>query len=178
MSKAGAVRRVAAPLMATVAAVLLLTPLGEGPLTALLPVGDVDAVDFATLKLTDKPNQYLLCPADFCGDQAHGTSPMFDLSVMDLRARWDTVIAAQPRLVILAEDDGQIDYVQRTAMVRFPDIITVRFISLIPDRSTLAIYSRSVYGTGDFGVNRARIEAWLFSINSPPRLYERIISYA
>ena len=165
MSKAGRVRHVVAPLMATVAAVLLLTPLGESPLIALLPVGEVEAVDFATLKLTNKPNHYLLCPPNFCGDKAHGTSPTFDLSVIELRVRWDAVIAAQPRLVILAEDDGQIDYVQRTAMVRFPDIITVRFISLSPSRSTLAIYSRSVYGTSDFGVNRARIEAWLAALN-------------
>ena len=99
MSNAGRVRRVVAPLMATVAAVVLLTPLGEGPLIALLPVGDVEAIDFATLKLTEKPNQYLLCPTGFCGDKAHGTSPAFDLSVIDLRARWDAVIAAQPRLL-------------------------------------------------------------------------------
>ena len=165
MSKPGRVRRVVAPLIATVAAVLLLTPFGEGPMTALLPVGDVEPVDFATLKLSDKPNQYLLCPPGFCGDQAHGTSPTFDLSVIGLRARWDGVMAAQPRLVILSEDDGQVDYVQRTAMMRYPDIITVRFISLLPDRSTLAVYSRSVYGTSDFGVNAARIEAWLEALN-------------
>lgn len=165
MSKAGPVRRVIAPLMATAAAFLLLTPLGDGPLKALLPVGDVAAVDFATLKLTGKPNQYLLCPAGFCGDEPHGTSPVFDLSVADLRARWDAVIAAQPRLVMLSETGDQIDYVQRTAMVRFPDIITVRFMALSPSQSTLAVYSRSVYGSSDFGVNRERIEAWMAALS-------------
>ena len=59
------------------------------------------------------------------------------------------------------EDGRQIDYVQRSARFRFPDIITVRFISASPSQSTLAIYSRSIYGGRDFGVNRERINAWL-----------------
>ena len=63
----------------------------------------------------------------------------------------------------LAEDkEGQqSDYVQRSARFRFPDIITVRFISVSSSQSMLAIYSRSVYGKSDFGVNRERIDAWL-----------------
>ncbi len=55
----------------------------------------------------------------------------------------------------------QFDYVQRSARFRFPDIITVRFISVSSSQSTLAIYSRSIYGKSDFGVNRERIDAWL-----------------
>ncbi len=80
-----------------------------------------------------------------------------------LRARWREVVAAQPRIELLAEyeDGAQIDYVQRSARFRFPDIITVRFISASPSQSTLAIYSRSIYGESDFGVNRERIDAWL-----------------
>lgn len=151
--------------MAAVAAVLLLTPLGERPLIALLPVGDVQAIDFASLNLSEKPNQYLLCPPDFCSAEAHGTSPVFDVSVEALRRHWDIVIAAEPRLAVLNDSGGQIDYVQRTAMVRYPDLITVRFIALTPAQSTLAIYSRSIYGSSDFDVNRERIEAWLAALD-------------
>ncbi len=152
-----------ASFVVVVGAVLLFTPLGERPLTALLPVGDVEFVDFAELKLTDKPNQFLVCPADFCGANPHAIGPVFELSLERLRARWRGVVAAQPRLELLAEyeDASQIDYVQRSARFRFPDIITVRFISAPPARSTLAIYSRSIYGRSDFGVNRERIDAWL-----------------
>jgi uncharacterized protein (DUF1499 family) len=46
----------------------------------------------------------------------------------------------------------------------FPDSITVRFIPLTPDSATLAIYSRSHYGRNDFGVNEARIRAWLTAL--------------
>ncbi len=146
-----------------VAAVLLFTALGERPLTALFAVGDVEAVDFAELKLTDKPNQFLRCPPSFCKTKPHADSPVFDVSVEQLRERWRDVVAVQPRVKLLAEDEEgqQFDYVQRSVRFRFPDIITVRFISVSSSQSTLAIYSRSVYGKSDFGVNRERIDAWL-----------------
>ncbi len=150
-----------------VATVLLFTPLGERPLTALFAVGDIEAVDFAALKLTDKPNQFLVCPPGLCAADPHADSPVFDVSVEQLRERWHEVVATQPRVELLAEDEEsqQFDYVQRSARFRFPDIITVRFISVATyhseSQSTLAIYSRSVYGKGDFGVNRERIKAWL-----------------
>ena len=146
-----------------VAAVLLFTPLGERPLAALFAVGDVESVDFVELKLTDKPNQFLVCPPEFCGTDPHADSPVFDVSVEQLRVRWREVLAAQPRVELVVEDEEgqQFDYVQRSARFRFPDIITVRFISVSPSQSTLAIYSRSVYGKSDLGVNRERIEGWL-----------------
>jgi len=96
-----------------VAAVLLFTPLGERPLSALFSVGDFEAVDFEDLKLTDKPNQFLMCPPGIC--TGHADSPAFDVSVNQLRERWREVIAAQPRVELLAEDGQQFDYVQRSA---------------------------------------------------------------
>lgn len=179
MSKPGGMRRFIAPIIAPiaiVAAMLLFTPFGERPLAMLFPVGDVAAIDFATLALSDKPNQHLVCPPGFCGAAAHGESPIFDLSVAELRSHWNAVIAAQPRVTTLSDGDGQVDYVQRTAMVRYPDIITVRFIALAPNQSTkaqstksqstLALYSRSIFGTSDFGVNKARIDAWLAALDT------------
>jgi len=146
-----------------VAAVLLFTPLGERPLASLFAVGDVQSVDFSRLRLTDKPNQFLMCPPGHCGAAPHADSPVFDVSVARLRDHWRDVLAVQPRVALLVEDaEGrQADYVQRSARFRFPDLITVRFISVSISKSTLAIYSRSVYGKSDFGVNRERIHAWL-----------------
>ncbi len=150
-------------MIVVVGVVLLFTPLGKRPLTALFPVGAVETIDFAELKLTDKPNQLPMCPPGFCSANPNADSPVFDVSIEQLRARWREVIAAQPRVELLAEDDDgrQIDYIRRSARFRFPDIITVRFISASPSQSTLAIYSRSIYGESDFGVNRERIDAWL-----------------
>ena len=150
-------------LVAVVAAVLLFTPFGARPLTALFAVGDVESVDLAELRLTDKPNQFLMCPPGLCGADPHADSPVFDVPVERLRARWLEVVAVQPRVELLAKDEDaqQFDYVQRSARFRFPDIITVRFIPVSSSQSTLAVYSRSIYGNGDFGVNRERIDAWL-----------------
>jgi uncharacterized protein (DUF1499 family) len=145
-----------------VVVVFLFTPLGERPLSALFSVDDFETVDFENLQVTDKPNQFLMCPLDLC--KGHAASQVFELSVQDLRERWQDVVAAQPRVEVLAEDDQQIDYVQRSARFRFPDIITVRFISVSASQSTLEIYSRSVYGESDFGVNRKRIESWLSAL--------------
>ncbi len=150
-------------IVAVVGAALVSTPLGERPLTALFAVGDVEPVDFAALQPSEDANWFLVCPSSLCGTGANAESPMFDVPLDRLRARWREVVAAQPRLELLTEYEGdvQLDYVQRSARFRFPDIITVRFIAVSPSRSTLAIYSRAVYGKSDLGVNRARIEAWL-----------------
>jgi diketogulonate reductase-like aldo/keto reductase len=145
-----------------VVVVLLFTPLGERPLSALFSVDDFQTVDFEGIQLTDKPNQFLICPPDLC--RGHAEIPAFEFSVEDLRERWQDIVAASPRLEVLAENGQQIDYVQRSARFRFPDIVTVRFIAVSPAQSTLAIYSRSVYGESDFGVNRKRVEAWLSAL--------------
>ncbi len=147
---------------------LLLTPLGDEPLAGLFPVGDTEPVDFATLQLTENPNQYLLCPPGQCSDRAHGESTIYDIPAEALRTRWEAVIAAQPRVAVLERDRTgfQIDYVQRSARFRFPDIITVRFIPLPDGKSTIAVYSRSVFGKSDLGVNRERIEAWIAALEA------------
>ncbi len=149
-------------LVVAIAAVLLFTPLGKRPLETLFPVGELKHTDFGSLKLTDKPNQFLMCPPRYCGSEPHAKSVEFGVSLNQLRERWKKIIAAEPRVELLAEQDNlQFDYVQRSARFRFPDIVTVRFIALSPSRSTLAVYSRSVYGRGDLGVNQKRIEEWL-----------------
>jgi uncharacterized protein (DUF1499 family) len=58
-----------------------------------------------------------------------------------------------------------ITYVQRSRIIGFPDYITVKAVPMetgLPEAGAgLIVYSRSRYGYGDFGVNRARVEAWL-----------------
>ncbi len=147
-------------------AVLLLTPLGAWPLDRLFSVGRLDPIDFPTLELSDKPNQFLMCPAGYCRAPAQLESPIFDIPVDQLRKRWDDTVREEPRVALLSADTpDQSTFVQRSARLRFPDIVTVRFISLAPERSTLAIFSRSVYGRSDFGVNRQRVLDWMDKIS-------------
>ena len=124
---------------------------------------DLTAVDFASLQLGGKSNQFLVCPDGYCAATAHMVSPVFDGSAEDLKQRWTAMLAKQPRIEAGAADEGalQYDYIQRSETVRFPDSITVRFIPLEENKATLAIFSRSHYGHSDFGVNEKRVRAWL-----------------
>ena len=128
-----------------------------------LPVGTVASINFSELALSKKPNQYLVCPPGLCTAAAHAESPIFDLGMAELRARWLAWAAGQDGLVPLGtQPDGrQMDFVERSLIMGFPDVITVRFIPVAGGKSSVAIYSRSVYGYSDFGVNRDRIQRWL-----------------
>lgn len=72
-------------------------------------------------------------------------------------------MARQPRTFrrTISDCGRQIEYIQRTFLLRFPDQITVRFISKDSRTSTLANYSRSTYGYWDFGTNKARVHSLL-----------------
>lgn len=137
-------------------------------LESMLDVGDVPVIDFATLQRGPDPNQYLLCPKGMCTAQTDGEAPVFDVPVEQLQVAWDQMLAEQPRLQVLRREvtNVQIDYVQRTRLLRFPDLITVRFVPIDDAHSTLAIYSRSVWGKGDMGVNRIRVEEWLARVKA------------
>ncbi|MDH3229661.1 MAG: DUF1499 domain-containing protein [Alphaproteobacteria bacterium] len=123
--------------------------------------------DFATLVLHEKPNQYLALPPGFASAaRPHGESPVFDLPVAELERRALDAIRAQPRVTAVASDPArrQHAFVQRSALMRFPDTVTVRFVDVGDGRSSLALYSRSKVGYSDLGANRARAGAWLQAI--------------
>ena len=123
--------------------------------------------DFATLVLHEKPNQYLALPPGFASAAVpHGESPVFDLPVAELERRALDVIRMQPRVTAIASDPARRQYafVQRTALLRFPDTVTVRFVDFGDGRSSVALYSRSKVGHSDLGANRTRAGAWLEAI--------------
>lgn len=73
------------------------------------------------------------------------------------------VFERQPRTFVAASfpDQYQVHYVVRSALMNFPDLVTVQVTSAGAESSTIAIWSRSVYGQSDLGVNKKRVEAWL-----------------
>ena len=54
---------------------------------------------------------------------------------------------------------------QHTRLMRFPDTIDLEVFAAGEGQSTLALYSRSLLGRKDFGVNRARVERWLAALD-------------
>jgi uncharacterized protein (DUF1499 family) len=52
-------------------------------------------------------------------------------------------------------------FVARSRIFGFPDAVTVEVRALPGGGSTLAIFSRQRFGSGDGGVNEARVKRWL-----------------
>ena len=130
-------------------------------------VGKVSELDFKNLVRRDTPNQYLMCANQLCTAYIDDLPPIYGAPVDEVRAAWEEMLSREPRVKELHRDlqATQIDYVQRSAVWRFPDIITIRFIAIGDKKTTIAIYSRSIYGAGDFGVNKTRIRDWISKLN-------------
>lgn len=125
---------------------------------------DLGAVDFARLERRSTPNDALACPAGSCGGaRVDIVPPVFAVDARALRAAFAQAIAAESNLTRVAADDpaGVERYVQRSALLGYPDTIVARFLDLPGGRSTLVLYSRSQIGRSDLGANKARLERWL-----------------
>ena len=128
-------------------------------------------MDMTRIERPATPNTFLAGPA--------GMKPEPDLvtkeQAVPASALYETarvVFAGQPRTYVAAEfpDRLQVHYVVRSALMNFPDLVTVQFAAAGADRSTLVIWSRSVYGQSDLGVNRERTKAWLAALQQSPVL--------
>jgi uncharacterized protein (DUF1499 family) len=142
----------------------LLLPACGAPGAQGLPVPP--PLDIAQLTRPASPNTALAAPAGFrlAADVA---TPTYHVPAARLYAAIRAVAAAQPRTYLAAEypDRLQADWVVRSAMLNFPDLVTARATPTGADAATLVLYSRSVYGYGDFGANRKRVEAWLAALD-------------
>jgi uncharacterized protein (DUF1499 family) len=78
------------------------------------------------------------------------------------------IALGQPRVFPAAEfpAEHQSHFVARSAVFNFPDLVTAQVAEAGPGSSTLVLYSRSVYGYGDFGVNRQRLQSWLDALQT------------
>jgi len=124
-------------------------------------------VDFKTLKLTDKPNQFLVAPDGYCENaKPHMEAKVYEVSVETLHAAFVAVASRQPRTKVLEERSDGGKFVQKSKLIGFPDFIDVQFLSMAAKQSTLLIYSRSKYGRSDLGVNEKRIKAWLAELDT------------
>jgi uncharacterized protein (DUF1499 family) len=128
-----------------------------------------EQVDIAALRAPLPPPSFLACPPSYCAAHPAITTPVFAVSWQHLKDDWTGMIGAEPRVVRVEtrSDRRRFVYIQHSPAFGFPDIITVEFVALGPDRSGIALYSRSRYGRNDFGKNRERVERWL-------RLLEKI----
>jgi uncharacterized protein (DUF1499 family) len=122
-----------------------------------------EAVSIAELRSPLPKASFVACPPDYCSAAKAIASPVFELPWDRLRDYWIEVISGEKRLVSVAANSERwrLVYIQHSPILRFPDIVTVEFVPLGPNRSSIAIYSRSRYGEYDFSKNRKRVERWL-----------------
>ncbi|HEY8871947.1 MAG TPA: DUF1499 domain-containing protein [Stellaceae bacterium] len=122
-----------------------------------------EAAALAELRGPLPANAFLACPARYCPFAEAVPSPVFAMGADRLAEYWAGLIAREPRIVAaFAEpEERRFVLIQHSAALRFPDVVTVEFVALGADRSSLAVYSRARYGSYDFGVNRRRVLAWL-----------------
>ena len=125
-----------------------------------------EPIDFSTLVPPASPNACLLAPP--------GDTSTLQKTIALLPVSLDAVWAALrvlgndvPRCTRIAEwsDLRQAQWVVRSAMAGFPDIVAAQAVAL-PGGTGVYLYSRSLVGHYDFGVNRARVEAWRARLNA------------
>lgn len=118
-----------------------------------------------SLKLHWKPNQYLVAPEGYTESKPHLASPVYPVTAEALKQAFREVIEAAPRTKIDSDEGTLLKANQRTAVLRFKDLITAEFLPAGDGDAQLAIYSRSILGIRDFGVNKARITEWLAALD-------------
>jgi uncharacterized protein (DUF1499 family) len=149
--------------------VSLILPACGFPAAEGLPIPQ--PLDIGRIVRPSTPNTALAAPAGF-NPPPDLVTPTYAVQADRLFALVQEVAASQPRTYPAANypDRLQADYVARSAVFNFPDLILVQVVRIGSDSSNLIMYSRSVYGQSDLGVNRKRLVAWLAELNTklPP----------
>jgi uncharacterized protein (DUF1499 family) len=138
-------------------------PGGVGQVWALFGPADQGSADFKALHRRSRVNDALVCPSWLCVAVPDVAASIYAMPPAALRAHLTSLILANPDAVQVGEADGERGdrFVIRTPWLRFPDTVDVLVLPQPEGRSTLAVYSRSLIGRGDFGANLARIRRWL-----------------
>ena len=130
---------------------------------------DIGRVDWSRLTRHETPNDALVCPPGYCPNAKPDAEPKtYSMAPSELLERLTRIAFAEPSTSALycgTDCDRTARILQHTRLMRFPDTIDIAVLPVVENQSTLAIYSRSLVGRGDLGVNRARIERWLAKLD-------------
>lgn len=125
-----------------------------------------ERVDFQTLVRPASPNTFLLAPEGFCSSaKADAASPVFPLAPDALFDRLVSLIGNTKGWKTTLQDSKarHVEAVATTKVLKFKDDIAFEVVSdTDPEKSKLAVYSRSRVGYHDLGANRKRVE-WLLA---------------
>lgn len=131
--------------------------LAEDALRTPFPLDDCTA-----LQRPATPNHWFAAGGE-CAANADAPAPEFAMPAEEQAALWRQWLGQQQDVEVAppGSDPLAIRAVATTALFGFVDIVAIRALPLSENRSTLAIYSRSLVGESDLGANQERVEAWL-----------------
>lgn len=125
-------------------------------------------IDPLTVERPPSPNTYFVAPQNIVEAGVDLEAPVYAVPATIMANAFNDYVLRQPNALLIAGgvDTLWLTYVQRTPTLKMPDYVSVKFIELEEGKSTIAIYSRSRFGYGDMGVNKARVSSWLQSLSS------------
>lgn len=117
--------------------------------------------DFSRLRLRKGRKQYLVAPPGHTVDPPHRAAPAFAWPIHRLAGEFRRHALAQPGIALkeVSVDGRLLELVHRGGLFKISTRISAQFLPLDEERSTLAVYSRTRYGTRS--ANRQRIDKWL-----------------
>jgi uncharacterized protein (DUF1499 family) len=117
-------------------------------------------IDFPALRLPSSPNAHLAAPPGATNER-HETVPLLPVGPDVAWGVLRTLGEGMPRVWTMAEWPAlrQAQWVARTRWLNFPDLINAQVVEL-PGGTGLFLYSRSLVGYSDLGVNAQRVAAW------------------
>jgi uncharacterized protein (DUF1499 family) len=123
-------------------------------------------LDFAHFERQAASKSALAAPAGFA-PTPNLVTPIYPVAAPQLYAAIRAVAERAARTYAAGEYPAalQMHWVVRSAVFNFPDLVTAQVAPRGPDASVLILYSRSVYGRSDLGVNRKRLAAWLEALD-------------
>jgi uncharacterized protein (DUF1499 family) len=131
---------------------------------------DIGPVDWAKLRRHPTPNDALVCAIGACPNaKADAEAKVYPVTPAELLTRIKRIALAEPNTSELTCDphcDRIARILQLTRLMRYPDTVDIEVFA-VPGGTTLAIYSRSLVGGDDFGVNGKRIQRWLAALDVP-----------
>jgi uncharacterized protein (DUF1499 family) len=120
-------------------------------------------IDFSHLARPTTHNTALAAPAGF-SPAPDMVTRHYEVTPDQLYSAITAVASAQPRTYPQVNYDSkrQAHFVARSAWWNFPDLIAVQ----VQDNGSLILWSRSIYGQSDLGVNAARLKTWLAALDA------------
>ena len=119
-------------------------------------------VDFRSLEKASTPNRWLLAPSGLCRQAEPDASPPVFGTVSEelFQALRQVVVTdlASTSEVVVDEASLGLRFTAQVPVFGFKDDVDALVLPRGEGSSTVAVYSRSRVGYGDFGVNRRRVD--------------------